>query len=147
MTPPTTTPTDEQLTNALLVFTPGTLRRIAAICLRLLGNNTAAVAVNEPAASIGHSKAPRQTTADACTQTDLYVGEPAKKKARRIRTLPHVVCPACEKKLSPRKLSEHMNMHIMYTRRPHHCKQCDARYAYKFSLQCHQREVHPELTF
>ena len=53
-----------------------------------------------------------------------------------------VVCPTCDKTVTARNLREHMNMHLMYPRRPHRCEICEVFFAYKRDFERHMRRKH-----
>jgi len=54
-----------------------------------------------------------------------------------------VACPTCNKTVTLRSLSAHMDMHLMYDKRPYHCEPCKAYFAYKKNYVRHMREQHP----
>lgn len=54
-----------------------------------------------------------------------------------------VACPTCNKAVTRAYLRDHMNIHLMYHKRPHCCEICEARFTSKTGLNQHVRQLHP----
>ena len=54
-----------------------------------------------------------------------------------------VVCPTRNMAVTKAYLRDHMNIHLMYHKRPHCCEICEARFTSKTGLNQHVRQLHP----
>lgn len=67
-----------------------------------------------------------------------------KKKEKAYYGSEEVKCPVCEKTLTASNIRHHMNMHLMYTKRPYPCEYCEKCFAYKKNFDRHMIQQHPE---